>query len=185
MTSQALAHWDQSQTPDLGPGWNAMVDASEAFVRHDRPALLAARARLPSSDDQVEEVDDLIEHFGDSYGDMRWWATLCPLVALPPDATTGQRAAGEKLARTFGLSLTQAQTKPSRCIWLEVRPWDSAPDYPWDGYIILHYASGTVIRASNQHWLDAAVERFIQSSREHKGKREAPTGLKSSFTFAQ
>lgn len=185
MNARAIMHWDQSRTPDLGPGWNAMIDASEAFLRHDRPALLAARARLASGDDQVEEIDNLIEHFGDSYGEMRWWAAICPLVALAPDATAGQRAAGEKLARTFGLSLTQVQTKPSRCVWLEVRPWDSTPGYPWDGYIILHYASGTVIRASNQHWLDSAVERFIQSSRERSGRREAPTGLKSSFTFAQ
>ena len=154
-------------------------------MQHDHAALLAARARLANGDAQVEEVDTLIERFGDSYADMRLWAPLCSLVALAPDAAAGQRAAAEKLAKTFGLSLTEAQTKPSRCIWLEVRPWDSAPDYPWDGYIILHYASGTVIRASNQHWLDAAVERFIQSSREHNGKREAPTGLKSSFTLAQ
>ena len=185
MDSQALAQWDQARTSDLGAGWNLMVDASKAFLFHDRPALIAVRAHLASGDDQVEEVDDLIEHFGDTYAEMRWWAALCPLIALPPDATAGQRAAGEKLAKTFGLSLTRAQTKPSRCIWLEVRPWDSASGYPWDGYIMLHYASGTVIRASNQHWLDAAVERFIQSSRERNGKREAPTGLKSSFTLAQ
>jgi hypothetical protein len=184
MNQHALAHWDQAQTPDLSPGWNVVVDASKAFLLHDRPALLAARARLPSGDDQVE-VDTLIQHFGDSYADMRSWAVLCPLVALPFDATAGQRAAAEKLAKTFGLSLTQAQSKPNRCIWLEVRPWESSSGYPWDGYIILHYDSGTVIRASNQRWLDAAVERFIQSSRERNGKREIPTGLMSSFTFAQ
>ena len=42
---------------------------------------------------------------------------------------------------------------------------------------IFHYDSGTVISASDPWWLEAAVARFIKSSRARNGKREAHTGL--------
>ena len=50
-TEPAIALFEQSRkNPDDGFGWNSYVDATIAFLRRDRPALLAARdalARLP------------------------------------------------------------------------------------------------------------------------------------------
>jgi len=51
--------------------------------------------------------------------------------------------------------------------------------------LIIHSPDGTHITASNQYWLDAAVERFIKSSRESNGHREAPFGLSTSFNLAR
>jgi hypothetical protein len=51
----------------------------------------------------------------------------------------------------------------------------------FSGYVIMHSTDGTLITASDQHWLDAAVERFIKSSRMRNGYREARYGLVTSF----
>ena len=51
--------------------------------------------------------------------------------------------------------------------------------------VIIHSPDGTHITASNQYWLDAAVERFIKASRESDGHREAPFGLSTSFDLAR
>jgi hypothetical protein len=53
------------------------------------------------------------------------------------------------------------------------------------GYVIIHSPDGTHITASNQYWLDAAVERFIKSSRVSNGHFEAPFGLTTSFNPAR
>jgi hypothetical protein len=193
MTSQAMAHLDKAQGSFMSRDWNNMVAATRAFLLHDRTQLLAARDRLVaavSPDDSIEEADMLVEHFGDSYGDMRWWARIAPTIAIPTNAPPEQRAAAEKLAAAFGLSVTVADTKPAHCIWVELRSWDpSLANWKgfnyWDGFIILHFHSGTVITASSRRWLDEAVERFIKSSREHNGAREAPTGLTTSFPLAR
>jgi hypothetical protein len=58
-----------------------------------------------------------------------------------------------------------------------------APDV--DCYIILHANKSTVITATNQQRLDAAVKRFIGSSRQRNGKREAPFGLATSFELGR
>jgi hypothetical protein len=49
----------------------------------------------------------------------------------------------------------------------------------------MHQAGGTLISATNQKQLDAAVERFINSSRERDGKREAPVGLMTSYEIVK
>jgi len=193
MTSRAMLHLNQATNSFMGEDWNNMVIATRAFLLHDRAQLDAARERLVAahaSDDSIGEADMLIEHFGESYADMRWWAKISPIVIVPVNGSVEQRAAAEKLAKAFGLTTTTAETKPVHCIWLELHPWDSSTDHwkgynYWDGYVILHYDSGTVITASNQRWLDAAVERFIKSSRERNGKHEAPTGLMTSFRLAR
>jgi|SRR5208337_212611 len=185
--ARAVDHLDRAQAQDnnsgLGAGWDDTVAATRAFLRRDRAQLLAAKERLVASHQSSEEVDELIEHFGESYADMRWWAVLCPAVAIPKGASPEHRAAAEKLAQAFGIPVTEAETCPAHSIWLELRRLGSNSD--WDGYIVLHYESGTVISASGEAWLDAAVERFIKSSRERNGKREAPTGLMTSFRLAK
>ena len=195
MTSRALAHLDKAQSPFMGRDWNNMVAETKAFLLHDRAQLLAIRDRVVathSPDDYIEEADMLVEHFGESYGDMRWWARIAPTVAIPTNAPPEQRAAAQKLAAAFGLSVTVAGTRPAHCIWMELRSFDQSQSQAnwngwsyWDGFIILHFHSGTVITASNQRWLDEAVDRFIKSSREHNGARQAPTGLTTSFPLAR
>ncbi len=51
--------------------------------------------------------------------------------------------------------------------------------------LIILSPDGTHITASNQYWLEAAVERFIKSSWEINGHREAPFGLSTSFNLAR
>jgi hypothetical protein len=50
--------------------WNDYVTATEAFLKNDRPALLAARERIASSkpdDPNLAIVDSLVAHFGQPY----------------------------------------------------------------------------------------------------------------------
>jgi hypothetical protein len=190
MIARAMPHLDRATNSFMPSEWNEMVIETRAFLSHDRPQLEASRERLVaahSSDDAIQEADMLVEHFGESYAEMRWWAPISKTVALPADASQEYRAAAEKLAKALGLSVTEARTKPDRCIWLELHPWDSSTGHwngynYWDGYIILHYDNGTVITASSQQWLDKGGERFIKLSRDRGGKREAPTGMTTSFT---
>ena len=107
------------------------------------------------------------------------YARLFPMVGIPKNATAQQRAAAEKLARQFGITVSALDTNPVCCVWLELSTWRPNPGA--DGYIIVHQAGGTLITASSQQQLDAAVERFIKSSRERDGKREAPIGLMTSY----
>ena len=68
-------------------------------------------------------------------------------------------------------------------VWVELRNFH--PKAAAMGYVIIHSPDGTLITASNQYRLDAAVERFIKSSRESNGHREAPFGLSTSFNLAR
>jgi hypothetical protein len=52
------------------------------------------------------------------------------------------------------------------------------------GYIIRHLKN-TVIIATDEQWLAAAVKRFIETSRQHDGKREAPVGLATSYDMVR
>ena len=194
MISQAMPHLAQATNRFMREDWNDMVVATQAFLLHDREQLEAARHRLVAAhaaDDSIEEANILIEHFGESYARMRWWAPLAPVVAIPSSALPELRIAAEELAKAFGLSVVTAETNPEHCIWLELHPWNPNTgswrgtfNY-WDGYMILHYDSGTVISASSPKWLDPAVTRFIRSSREHNGKRGVPTGLMTNFPLAR
>jgi hypothetical protein len=193
MNARAMPHLDQATNSFMSSDWNDMVAATRAFLMRDRVQLDAARERLitaHASDDSIQEADMLVAHFGESYADMRWWALIGTTVAISTDASPPHRAAAEKLAKAFGLSLTTATTKPDHCLWLELHSWDASTDHwkgynYWDGYIILHYDSGTVISASNLRWLDAGVERFIKSCRKRGDKWEAPTGMTTSFSLSR
>ena len=187
--TRAIEHLDQAvcheKTVELGPNWNDMVVATKAFLAQDRASLLAARKRLAAAKAlQLKYADRLVESLGKSYAEMFWWARVCPTVAVPKDASPGHRAAAEKLANALAYSITVAEDGPQpSCIWVELRNF--APKAAAMGYVIIHSPDGTQITASNQFWLDAAVERFIKSSRESNGFREAPFGLTTSFNLAK
>lgn len=107
------------------------------------------------------------------------YARPFPIIGIPKSATPEQRAAAERLAHEFGATVTALDTNPVCCIWLELRDW--RPNSSADGYVIIHQAGGTLITASNQQELDAAVERFISAACERDGKREVPVGLMTSY----
>src|SRR5437016_5307391 len=181
-TDQAVCH---EAARELGLSWNDMVVATRAFLAHDRPSLLAARERLAAAEyPELKYIDRLCDTLGSSYADMYWWARLCPAVAFPQDASSAHRAAAEKLAKAFSFPATAVATNPQpSCIWVELR--DFAPKSAAMGYVIIHSPDGTHITASNQYWLDAALERFIKSSRESNGHHESPFGLTTSFNLAR
>jgi len=54
-----------------------------------------------------------------------------------------------------------------------------------EGYIVLHATKSTVITATSEQRLAAAVKRFIESSRQHNGKHQVPFGLAASFELAR
>ena len=103
---------------------------------------------------------------------------------MPGDASPENRAAALKLVKAFGppFSISDGGQQPS-CVWVELR--DFAPKSSAMGYIIVHSPDGTQITASNPYWLNAAVDRFIKSSRTSHGLREAPFGLTTSFNLAR
>jgi hypothetical protein len=73
-TAAALKHIPFTRLDPLPPNppvlWNDYVDATEAFLRHDRPKLLAARERIASNkpdDANLPFVDAFISHFEEPY----------------------------------------------------------------------------------------------------------------------
>lgn len=85
---RAIAAFEKSRHKDKPPEWDAYVDATIAFLKHDKPALLAARERLatmprppddqwadingkplppPSWPPNLDVVDGLIACFGKGY----------------------------------------------------------------------------------------------------------------------
>jgi len=187
-TARAVQHLDQATTssslPELWPNWNDYVTATRAFLVHDRTGLEAARDRCAASHSpQLAQVDRMVQVFGSSYADWYWWARVSPKVVISKDASPETRAAAEKLVKSFGASFSVSDSGPQpSCVWVEIR--DFAPKSSAMGYVIIHSPDGTEITASNPYWLNAAVERFIQSSRVSHGVREAPFGLTTSFNLA-
>jgi hypothetical protein len=140
--------------------------------------------------ESVDLVDLLINHFGESYLDICRWEPISSTVGMPAGASTGHRAAADELAAAFGLTVTVAPAAPAAgggipggCIWIEVRPMGGTPDA--EGYIIFHATKGTMITATSEQRLAAAVKRFIESSRAQNGSRQAPSGLATSFELAR
>ncbi len=172
------------KTSDLGANWNDNVAAMKAFLTQDRAALLTARDRLVASNAPQRVVaDNFIENLGSSYADVLLWHRICPNIGIPQDASKAHREAAEKLAKAFGFPLTEMQTNPpAGCVWLETR---SFHPFMYSGYVIIHSSGGTLITASDQRWLDAAVERFIKSSRMRNGYREVRYGLVTSFDVSK
>jgi hypothetical protein len=187
-TTRGVKHLDQAKTADitagLWPDWNDFISANRAFLAHDRVSLQAARDRLAiAHSPRVVQVDRLLQTFGGSYADWYFWARISAKVSVAKDTLPQLRAAAEKLAKAFGaeFSVSDDDLQPSY-VWVEVR--DFVPKSFAMGYVIIHSPAGTHITASNQYWLDAAVERFIRSSRMRGGFYEAPFGLTTSFNLA-
>jgi len=161
----------REKTPGLhgpqGVSLNDMAATIRAFLRQDRSALLAAGAT------------NLVENLGSTYADVLLWHRICTEIGIPESASKAQRSAGEKLAKAFGFPVTELHTNsPTGCVWLELR---SFHPFEYSGYVIIHSRDGTLVTATDQGWLDAAVERLIKSSRMRNGYREARYGLVTSF----
>jgi hypothetical protein len=182
---QAVKHLEKAmshqKSPELWPDWDDFITATKAFLTQDRPTLLAARERLAAAKaPRVKLADRFIQKFGQSYADVIWWIPVCFSVAIPDGAPAKQRAAAARLAKALGCSVTVGETNsPSCCIWLQLRPF--SPKAVPQGYVIAHFADGTLITASDAGWLDAAVQRFIKSSRQNHGSWEAPIGIVSNI----
>jgi hypothetical protein len=184
MKERAITHLDRLRAQNPDDYW---ADATKAFLLLDREGLLAARRRIGDGD--TELVDHLIDHFGESYLDVSRWTPICSMVSVPAAASVKHRAIADQLATAFGLPAMVAQDAPSDggiprgCIWLEARSMGGTPDV--EGYIILHATKSTVITATSEQRLAAAVKRFIESSRQHNGERQVPFGLAASFELAR
>lgn len=187
-TGRAVKHLDRALTAsplaEVWPDWNDYIAATRAFLVHDRSGLESARDRCAASHSpRLAQVERLVQLFGSTYADWYWWARICPRVVIPGNAMPEHRAAAEKLAKAFNASFSISDNGPQpSCVWVEVR--DFAPKSSAMGYVIIHSPDGTQISASNGYWLNAAVERFMQSSRVSHGFREAPFGLTTSFNLA-
>jgi hypothetical protein len=184
MNERAITHLDRLLAQNPADSWAA---ATKSFLLFDRAGLRATRRRMADGE-AAGFVDLLIDHFGESYFDLCKWHPVGSAVCVPASASANHRAAAHQLATAFGLPVTVAPDAPAEgslpagCIWLGIRPmgpWRGAP-----GYIILH-VKGTVITATDEQWLAAAVKRFIETSRQHDGKRQAPIGLATSFELAR
>ncbi len=178
----AVEQMDQALYPEkaaeLGADWNSKISATKAFLMQNRAALLTARGQCVGSN-APPYIDRLTENLGSSYADVLLWHRISPKIGIPQDASNAHRAAAKKLATAFDSSLVQLQTNPPNgCVWLELR---SFHPFAYSGYVIIHCTGGTLITASDQPWLDAAVDRFIKSSRMRNGHREARYGLVTSF----
>src|SRR5262245_39483904 len=184
MYQRAITHLDRlrAQIPR-----NSWANATKAFLLSDRAGLLAARRRM--ADGEGADLDYLIDRFGESYLDICRWTPICSTVSVPAGASASHRATADQLATAFGLPVTVAPAAPAEggipggCIWLEVRPMGGTPDV--EGYVILHANKSTVITATNGQRRAAAVKRFIESSRQHNGRRQVPSGLATSFELAR
>jgi len=184
MNERAIAHLDRLLAQNPADCWAA---ATKSFLLFDRAGLLATRRRISDSE-KAGLVDILIDHFGESYFEMMW-VPVGSAVSVPVGASANHRATADQLAAAFGLPVTVAQDAaaegsiPDGCIWLEIRPM-GPPRVP-PGYIIRHFGESTLISATDEPRLDAGVKRFIESCRQHDGKRQAPFGLATSFELAR
>jgi hypothetical protein len=185
MNERAITHLDRLLAQNPADGWAA---AMKSFLLLDRAGLLATRQRM--ADGQTAGVVDyMIDHFGESYFDICKWEPVGSAVCVPVGASANHRATAEQLAKAFGLPVTvqglpAKGSSPAECIWLGI--WPMGPGRGVPGYMIFHLGKkGTVITATDEQWLTEAVKRFIETSRQHDGKRQAPIGLSTSYELAR
>jgi hypothetical protein len=184
MNERAITFLDRLLAQNPADSWAA---ATKSFQLFDRAGLLATRRRMVDGE-AAGFVDILIDHFGESYFESCKWGPVGSAVCVPVGASANHRATADQLATSFGLPVTVAQDAPAGgsipagCIWMEIRPMGPSRGVP--GYIIIHL-NGTLITATDEQRLAAAVKRFIETSRQHDGKREAPFGLATSFELAR
>ena len=185
MYERAIFHLERLRAQDPE---NSFASAFKAFLLSDRVGLLAARRQMTNGV-EAEMVDLLIEHFGESCFDAWSWGPICSTVSVPVGASAEHRAIADQLAQLLGRTFTVTHDPPAEggipgnCIWLEVRPMGGTPDV--EGYFILNALKRTVITATSEQRLATAVKRFIDSFRQHDGKRQVPFGLTTSFVLAR
>ena len=103
-----------------------------------------------------------------------------PIVAVPVDASDAHKAAAKAVADAIGPGIfSELKTNPVCCVWLEINGWMPNPGEP--GYVIINQAGGSIISASNEEQLRAAVERFKASIRKNGDQVEVPAGLLTSY----
>jgi hypothetical protein len=184
MNERAIVNLDRLLADNPADGWAA---ALKAFLLCDRAGLLAARRRM-ADNPNVGIIDGMIDRFGKSYSDLDW-EPIASAVSVQAGASAKHRATADQLATAFGLPVTVAPVAPAggipaACIWLEIRPMGPGRGVP--GYIIFHQGKkGTMITANDEQWLTEAVKRFIETSRQHDGQRQAPYGLSTSYNLAR
>jgi hypothetical protein len=182
----ALKHFDQAvcheSAPEIGPDWNEMLAATSAFLKHDRPALIAIKEQLAAGSQRAHLADNFIENFESTYDEALLWHRLSPVVSIPKDASSGNQAAVEKVSKALGIPIVIADIdRPAQFIWIELRPF--APNSPLFGYVVIHAANGSLVTGSSQYWLDEGVERFIKLTRVRNRHLEAKFGLATNFDW--
>lgn len=106
-----------------------------------------------------------------------------PIVAHPVGASAAHKAAAQRIANALGVKLILKQNvNPVCCIWLEVIHWTPNPGH--GGYIINNQSGGSLISASDEEQLEAAVDRFIASIRTIDGNPHVPMGILTNYRIA-
>lgn len=103
-----------------------------------------------------------------------------PIVAIPTGASAAHKAAAKEIATTLGVRfMGEMKYNPVCCVWVEITKWIPNPGEP--GYIIVNQNGGSIVSASDEQQLRAAVERLKKSIRTIDGVVEVPLGLLTSY----
>jgi hypothetical protein len=105
-------------------------------------------------------------------------------LVCPFTASREHKAAAKTVADALGVKIiTEGKTNPVCCVWLEVTKWTPSPGEP--GYVIINQGGGSLISASDEKQLQAAVARFIASIDKSKKEARVPRGLMTSYPIAK
>ncbi len=130
-------------------------------------ALVAALA--PAAEPRRKDGDDFVRPF--------------PIVAVPAGATAAHKAQAKIVADAMDVRVvSEMKTNPVCCVWVDITGWTPNPGEP--GYVIINQSGGSIISASNEDQLRAAVERFRKTGRKKGKEFEVPLGLLTSYRIA-
>jgi hypothetical protein len=103
-----------------------------------------------------------------------------PIVAIPPNAKDWQKSAARQIADAIGVrTVSEMNHNPCCCVWIEVSGWTPNPGEP--GYFIINQGGGSIISASNEEQLRAAVKRFTESIRRDSTGAQVPSGMLTNY----
>jgi len=104
-------------------------------------------------------------------------------VGCPKGASAAHKASAQRIADILGVKLIlQQNVNPVCCTWVEVNRWTPNPGQR--GYLINNQGGGSLISASDEEQLQAAVDRFIASIHTINGKVHVPSGLMTNYRLA-